>query len=363
MTTAWTRRHVLAHRVAAQQLDRSPGSTTDPADVAVLDLGAQDTGPDGSRWALAVRGADLDQADLLLAWTLRGAPHAYRRVEAAHVAAAVAPWSERDAAKRVFDAAPRLVAAGTTVLEALARTAEEMRTVVVRPTVKGEVSAALHERLPASWQRWCRPCGAEHLYEQPFRLAALQAGLELEAGTSPPVLRRVRGWRGPAVRARPHLDPVRAALHLLGPATHAQVAAYLDTTATEVRGRWPDDALEVTVDGDRRWVLGVGDPPDPDATRGVVRLLGPYDLFLQARDRELVVPDAAHRKDLWRVLGRPGGVLVDGEVVGTWRPRAAGRRLRLQLHDWGHRLDRRPLEEQAERLAAHRGVAFAGFSD
>ena len=42
-----------------------------------------------------------------------------------------------------------------------------------------------------------------------------------------------------------------------------------------------------------------------------MRLLGPFDPFLQARDREVVVPDPAHRKDLWRTLGRPGGVLVD----------------------------------------------------
>ena len=63
---------------------------------------------------------------------------------------------------------------------------------------------------------------------------------------------------------------------------------------------------------------------------GLVRLLGPFDLFLQARDRELVVPEQAHRKDLWRTIGRPGGVLVGQEVLGTWRPRAAGKKLRLQ---------------------------------
>ena len=52
----------------------------------------------------------------------------------------------------------------------------------------------------------------------------------------------------------------------------------------------------------------------PEATG--VRLLGPFDLFLQGRDRELVVPDEAARKDLWRTLGRPGGVLDGHEVVG-----------------------------------------------
>ena len=45
-----TRAQVLAFRVRAQQLDRDAGTL---ADTAVLDLGVQDTGPDGARWALA----------------------------------------------------------------------------------------------------------------------------------------------------------------------------------------------------------------------------------------------------------------------------------------------------------------------
>lgn len=363
MTQQWSRAQVLAHRVVAQQLDRDPGASTDPSAVALLDLGAQDTGPDGARWALEIRGAHLDPADLVWAWTLRGAPHAYRRSQAAAVAAATWPWSEADAAKRVFDAAARFAAADVTVLDALERLADEMRDVVSAPTVKGEVSSALHERLPSSWQRWCRPCQAEHLYEQPFRLAALHAGLELEAGTSPPVLRRLPRWRGPAARVPAALDPVRAALRLLGPATHKHVAEYLDTPVAEVRRRWPDDAREVAVDGQRRWTVGTPEPPEPDAARGVVRLLGPYDLFLQARDRDLLVPDAARRKELWPVLGRPGAVLAGHEVVGTWRPRTSGRRLRLVVDPWARLPARAPLEEQAERLADFRSLTFAGFLD
>lgn len=359
----WTRAQVLAHRVVAQQLDRPPSSTTDPADVAVLDLGAQETGPDGALWALRVRGAEPDPADLLWAWSLRGAPHAYRRSQAAEVAAATWPWSEADAAKRVFDAAAGFRAAGVSVLDALEQISVAMREVVDSPTVKGEVSAALHERLPTTWQRWCRPCGAEHLYEQPFRFAALHAGLELEPGTSPPVLRRVPGWRGPAARVPETLDPVRAVLHLFGPTTPAHVAGYLDTPVAQVRARWPEDATEVEVDDERRWVLGATSAPDPAAVRGGVRLLGPYDLFLQARDRELVVPDGVRRKDLWRVLGRPGAILSGHEVVGTWRPRASGRRLRLLLDPWTRLPRRALLEEQAARLAAHRGMEFAGFTD
>jgi hypothetical protein len=355
-----TREQVLRFRVHAQQLDAGPADAT--SDAAVLDLGVQDTGPDGALWALELRGCRPDPADLVAAWTIRGAPHLYRRAQVAAVAAAVAPLSEADAAKRVFDASRPLRQAGIPVLEALDTVANEMRAIVTGPTVKGEVSGALRERLPEPFLRYCRPCDAVHPYEQTFRLAALRGGLELRPGTSPPVLERVPGWRGPAAEVDPSLDPVRAVLRLLGPATPQQVARYLDAPVRDVRQHWPTDVTTVTVADEHRDLLtadalALEEPPD---VSGVVRLLGPFDLFLQARDRELVVPAQAHRPDLWRVLGRPGGVLVGHEIQGTWRPRTSGRTLRLAVHAWAPLPD---LTEQAERLAAFRGVEFGGFVD
>jgi hypothetical protein len=350
---------VLRFRVAAQQLDRSGVHN----DARVLDLGVQDTGPDGFRWALEVRGARVEPDDLFLAWTLRGAPHAYRRAEAAGVAAATAPLSEGDAAKRVFDASRPLKQAGIPVLDALARVADEMRDLAGRTgVVKGEMSAALTERLDGPYLRQCGPCQATHAYEQPFRLAALQAGLELEAGTSPPVLRRIPGWRGPAKRVPAHLDPVRALLRLLGPTTPQLVAAYLDAPVKDVRARWPDDVLPVDVGGVRLDVLAedadaLAEPGQPEG----LRLLGPFDLFLQGRDRELVVPDPDARRDLWRTLGRPGGLLAGSELVGSWRPRSSGRKLRLAVTVWDGGDPPAGLDEQAERLATFRGQAFAGY--
>jgi hypothetical protein len=108
------------------------------------------------------------------------------------------------------------------------------------------------------------------------------------------------------------------------------VAAYLDAPVREVRAHWPADADEVDVAGGTRWVL---DLPSTDPVRGTW-LLAPFDPFLQVRDRELLVPDADRRKELFPVLGRPGAVLVDGEVAGVWRPRSAGRRLALTVTPW-----------------------------
>jgi hypothetical protein len=152
---------------------------------------------------------------------------------------------------------------------------------------------------------------------------------------------------------------VRSYLRLLGPATPKHVADYLDAPVQDVKALWPDDAVEVAVDGETRWMLadepGLGAGP-PKTTR----LLGPFDLFLQARDRGLLVPDASHAKTLWPVLGRPGAVLVDGEIAGTWRPRKAGAKLKVMVEMWGKH-SRPAIEREAERLAAYRGVSLSSL--
>ena len=89
-----------------------------------------------------------------------------------------------------------------------------------------------------------------------------------------------------------------------------------------------------------------------------MRLLPRSDPWLLARDRELLVPDGARRKALWKVLGSPGGLLVDGEVVGTWRVRTSGARIDLTVETFEDlpRRARRDLDDEAERLAAGRGA-------
>lgn len=355
------RRAVWGFRVRAQQLDRAVGTLDD---TALLDIGAQDTGPDGGRWALAIRGLDpsaVPDEELILLWTVRGAPHLYRRADAGRVAAALEPYSDADAGKRIFDAARPLKAAGIGNLAALDAVAERMRAIVTAPMVKGAVSGRLATALPAPYLRFCRACDATHLYEQPFRLAALRAGLELTPGTSPPVLRRIARFRKAAV-AGDRFDLVRGYLRLLGPATPKQVAEYLDAPVKDVKARWPGDAVEVTVDGETRWVLAGDEDALAPADAAGTRLLGPFDLFLQARDRATLVPDPALAKRLWPVLGRPGAVLADGELVGTWRPRTSGRSFAVAVEPW-RKLPaavRSAIGAEAERLAAYRGATLKG---
>ena len=356
--TTVSRAAVLRYRWARQR------------DAALLDFGVQDTGPDGAPWALALRGIDAAPDDLAYAWTLRGAPHAYRRADIGAVAVATSPFSDADAAKRIFDASKPLQAAGLTILDALRTVVETMRSIVAEPTVKGEVSRRLTDALDGPFLRECRPCQAIHAYEQPFRLAALQAGLVLRPGTSPPVLERVPRLRPllfgrQGTEADPRFDVVRNHLRFYGPARVKDTAVFLDAAHKDVQARWPDDAVEVRVrgdDGPARHLLGDDLDALGHAPRGELRLLGPFDPYLQLRDRELLVPDPARRKELWPVIGRPGAIVADGEIIATWRPRTSGSKLTIRLTPWKamSRQVRADVAGRAEELAAHRGVALAG---
>jgi hypothetical protein len=367
------RADVLGFRMRRHQLDLGPAALRAATDVELLDYGVQDSGPDGAAWALAVRGAPLaSRDDLFFAWTLRGAPHAYRRGDVAAVAVATSPYSEGDAAKRIFDAAKPLRDAGIAVLDALRLVAERLRELAARPIVKGEASSRLAEILEEPFLRFCRACDAIHIYEQPFRLAALQGGLELEPGTSPPVLRRIPRLRPPlydktAAAADQRTDVIRNYLRFYGPARVADAAVFIDAPVKEVKSHWPEDTVQVAVKDERaahrdaRWALEDDvEELSGGTTSGAVRLLGPFDPYLQLRDRGLLVEDQGRQKELWRTIGRPGAVIVDGEVAATWRPRTKGKQLSLQLEPWRKltKKEAAALREEAERLAGHRGVAL-----
>jgi Winged helix DNA-binding domain len=356
------RHQVMNFRVRAQQLDRAHGTLEH---TAVLDIGVQDTGPDGARWALAVRGVDvtaLSGKDLILLWTVRGAPHVYRRTDVGKVAAAVEPFSDADAGKRIYNASKPLKAAGIDNLTALDEVATHMRAIVTKPTAKGDVSGRLAKAMSEPYLRFCRPCNATHLYEMPFRLAAVRAGLELRLDTSPPVLQRIIGFKQ-AAAPDDRFDLIRAYLRLLGPATPKHVADYLDAPVKEVKAFWPDDVIEVIVGREARSLLAADERALESADAKATRLLGPFDLFLQARDRATLVPDPAHAKELFPVLGRPGAVMVDGELVGTWRPRKSGNAFTVAVQPWYElsAATRKAVTEQAEHLAAYRAVSLTSL--
>ena len=367
MTLEVDRRRVIAYRVAAQGLHRE---ASDVEALAVLDIGVQDAALELARLAFDARLAAPPPSDafgpehpLALVWSLRGAPYVHRRADLDAVAGALFPLSEQDAAGRLNETGPSVERAGIPALEQYALAVRAMRAVVRSATGKGAASTAVTQRIPAVMWRDCRACKAQHISDSAMRVSALPAGLELQPGTAPPVLQPRRGARAPKrtdVAALRRL--VLGYLRLLGPATPVEAADYLGARRADLMAAWPDpeDLVEVRVDGRRAWLPAdaldaVQAPPDA----ALVRLFGGFDPYLQARDRDLIVPDKAMQKTLWPVLGRPGAVFVDGEVLGTWRPRASGRRLTLEVDaaaplppaTW------RAIEAEAQRLATVRGVS------
>jgi hypothetical protein len=155
------------------------------------------------------------------------------------------------------------------------------------------------------------------------------------AAPSGTVLIRWDGARQPTVWTvpPPGVDPIQARLELarrhlriFGPTTAAAFARWAGVAPAV--GRATYDALDGslvpvrTPVGDA-WIMADDEAAFRAATEPVagVRLLPSGDAYflLQGADRELLVPDAGRRQVLWTPRVWPGGVLIDGELSGTWR--------------------------------------------
>jgi hypothetical protein len=165
-------------------------------------------------------------------------------------------------------------------------------------------------------------------------------------------------WMVPPPAMEPgaaRLELARRYLHIFGPATPASFAEWAGIKEPRANAAFDALANELTAVrtplGDA-WILTSDEPsfralPSPAAP---ARLLPSGDAYwlLQGRDRELLVPQAERRSLLWTPRVWPGALLVDGEIVGTWRRAAA----RVTIHAWGRlsTVQRDAVEAEAESL-------------
>jgi hypothetical protein len=178
------------------------------------------------------------------------------------------------------------------------------------------------------------------------------------------VLIRWDGARQPTVWTvpPPDVDPpearlelARRYLHIFGPTTPAAFAQWAGIAPALGRGAF--DALAGSLTPVRTpvgdaWILASDEPTFRAAATPVAgaRLLPSGDayLLLQAADRELLVSDAKRRRALWTPRVWPGGVLVGGELVGTWR--RADRDVAIQAWRRFSRVEREAVQAEAESL-------------
>jgi hypothetical protein len=318
------RAQVMAFRVAAQGLTKR--GSAKPGDLDVLDLGVQEYTPGSLQVALAARTtAPLDDDRLVMVWAARGAPHLHRRRDLPALAQQLWPLSDTDAANRIKSG--QIPDGGKLGIEAFRVTAAAFREVVTHSMPRGEVSTETSKRVPETLTYDCRGCHARHIAGNVWQHSGLAGAVEVES-------RGREATLGPIADPPPIpsvnegiADLIATYLRLLGPATPSEVGKYLGTTAAEIKKVWPADLEEVTVDGRKTWLPSsaaklFASPPTPAG----VRLLPGMDPLLQARDRELLVPGKDRQKEVWRILGNPGVVLLDGEIAGVWRAKLAGRK-------------------------------------
>jgi hypothetical protein len=161
----------------------------------------------------------------------------------------------------------------------------------------------------------------------------------------------------PAITAETaRAELARRYLHVVGPQTIEGIAWWGGMKPARGRDAFERIRAEVlpvrTPVGDG-WILARDEQAFRDGSGGrepaLARLLPSGDPYLMAADRELLVPDVARRTILWEPSTVwPGGLIVRGELAGTWRRSLA----KLTVHAWRalSAAERQAAEEEAAAL-------------
>lgn len=384
-----SRAEVVAFRMAAHHLtERRPVE-------ALLEVagacGVQDSPPGSALTALGARVRDLTPATLddaltrdktlLRTWSLRGAPYVVPTELASVFTTGVLPPDEQALRHFLPGAAPSVDRLGMGLTEAAHLTSVEVSVVLsgrrlavdeLGVEVATRVARSLAPRQRGVWESEGpyaagQPLG-EGIVHFCLRVLALRQVVcfgPRDGAKAPFVL--LDEWLGHPV---PPLDPVAARaellrhyLHCHGPSTPAHIAAWLGLRVGAVGPWWApvEDELTHTRYGGGSWML----TRDVEAMRSAapprgVRLLPPSDPYTQTRDRD-VLADPRHHREVWKAVGSPGVVLVDGAVAGTWRSRRTGRTVTFTV-DLFESLSPALLGElnaETNRLALLRGTSAA----
>jgi hypothetical protein len=177
--------------------------------------------------------------------------------------------------------------------------------------------------------------GQRTTYGQAGRALGVHPNSLRYAAATGTVLIRWEGARQPTVWTVPPLetDPrdarlelARRYLHIYGPATPGAFGRWAGIG--QRYGAAAFDALRGSLTPVRTpvgdaWILAEDEATARAAARNAapVRLLPSGDAYflLHGADRDLLVPEAGRCSALWTPRVWPGGLLVGGEIAGTWR--------------------------------------------
>ncbi|MEA5118688.1 MAG: winged helix DNA-binding domain-containing protein, partial [Propionicimonas sp.] len=311
------------------------GVQDSPPGSALLALHARVVGVTRERLAAAIG----REKSLLQTWCMRGAPFSFPTVDAPVFTTGVLPADEQAMRHLIPGVEQAVDSLGMSLSEAVELTAAEIREVLTgRALAITELGAEVAQRIASelpSWQRERWEQEGPYAAGQPLGEAVVHFCLRIltlrqlvcfapRTGNKAPFV-LVDEWLGGPL---PQVDPataraelLRRYLHCYGPSTRADFAAWLGLRARDVAPWWnlvEDEVAQVEFAG-KAWMLA----EDLGALRSAampsgVRLLPPRDPYTQLRDRHTVVDPDRHRA-IWKTIGEPGAVLVDGEIAGSWR--------------------------------------------
>ena len=356
------REQALAFRLAAHNLHERLPAGSERAAAGVI--GLQDFPPGMAPVALAARVADARMDDLVVVYTWRGAAVAVPREDVAIFTAGLAPPDDTAARTLVGTAVDSLDPVGISATEALERVSAAVADALSDgPLERDDFHQALRERLPGELLRWCRGCQSHHVHPSLWRATGVRGVLAVAERRG-----RVTVFGAPpagdAVADAP-AELARRFFGAYGPATAAELAAWggiAPSHARDLIDRIEGELDEVGFAG-RRALIRATDAAalaSPPAASGV-RLLPPFDPYLDQRDRDTLFPDPELRSRARTGIGNPGVLLVDGDIAGLWRPAKKGKRLLVTVEPVTRaaRAAADAILAEAEIVAPHRGCATA----
>ena len=369
MADSATNDEIIAFRLRAHHLDErlSRNSLTEAAGAC----GIQNSPPGSALTSLHVRVEDMsatafasaveEEKSLLQSWCMRGAPHFFPAADLPVFTTGVEPTSEKAMRHFVLGVEQSVDSLGISLSQILDRVEQEIAGVLrgrrMTITELGEelaevLATSLTTKQRSTWESQgpyakgqSLGAGVIHFCIRLLTLRQILCFAPREGNTAPFVL--LDEWVDPrsmpstapteSERDRARSELLRRYLHCYGPSTRADFAAWIGIRSTEATPWWDLIAGEITeIDrGRRTWMLAedVDQLHQAQLPHGV-RLLPPHDPYTQMRDRETIASKEFHR-EIWKTVGDPGALLVDGRIAGTWRARKRNRRLSMTIAPFG----------------------------
>lgn len=365
------RTHHLDQRLPAQQLLTAAGT-----------IGFQNSPPGAWEQAVFNRIADItaaelramlgEQKSLLQAWSFRGAPAVFPMQDAAVFLNALV--AEKNEGPWIYTAGlvPSLPQLGIDYTTLLTVVGQATKAVLADKTItgKGQLDAAIAEAaaadLPAAKQAaWQQPSpyGAKQTLGEAavsfmLRPASFQ-GLVVfgkRAGQSPTFTSPQHwgvDWPQQSAAAQ---ELVRRYVHAYGPTNRQEFTKWLGCSTAQGQRLWALIAGEATaVDAGSVLTADLSEFQKTATPAGTLRLLGPHDPYLDANGRDLLLPDKKLQRKVWRTVGNPGAVLLDGQIVGVWRQRKQGKQLSMTVDSF------RPLTGELKQKITEQAEMYAVF--